>query len=47
MLLMLAFICFFAMFAAWLIVPNVHEKSIVTSTPASTQTGAATLQVQA
>jgi hypothetical protein len=46
MLLMLAFICFFAMFAAWLIVPNVDEKAVTNSAPEPTPSGTANLQTQ-
>jgi hypothetical protein len=46
MLLMLAFICFFAMFAAWLIVPNVDEKAVTNSVPEPAPPGTANLQAQ-
>ncbi len=46
MLLMLAFVCFFVMFAAWLIVPNVDEKAVLRSTPEPAPASAAGLQTQ-
>ncbi len=33
MLLLIAFACFFAMFAVWMIVPNIEESKRVKSVP--------------
>ncbi len=46
MLLMLAFACFFVMFAAWLLVPNVNEQAATKPAPESVTSGASTLQTQ-
>ncbi len=46
MLLVLAFVCFFVLFAAWLMVPNAEEKTVLKSAPESAPTGAGNLQTQ-
>ena len=47
MLLIIAFACFFVMFAAWLIVPNVEDKAVATSSPEPIPAGSPNLQTQA
>jgi len=47
MLLVIAFACFFVMFAAWLIVPNVEDKAVAKTTQDQVPSGTANLQTQA
>jgi len=46
MLLMIAFVCFFLMFAAWLLVPNLDERAATSAAPESVPSGVSTLQTQ-
>lgn len=46
MLLIIAFACFFAMFAAWLIVPNVEDRAVAKSDPEPVSAGTTNLQTQ-
>jgi len=47
MLLLIAFACFFVMFAVWVIVPNIDESRTATSAPEETPADSAAMPARA